>query len=161
MTVLYLADIRLPLERANGIQTMETCHALARRGHDVRLLVRPDTQAPARDPFAFYDLPPLANFTIARVGVRGPAPFRRVHYLTGAIAEALLARHGRDGGRADVIFTRDLGVASMILRWPRSRRPPLVYESHGYAPVVTRPAARNAVERAACVARERTAPHVA
>lgn len=139
MTVLYLADIRLPLERANGIQTMETCHALARRGHDVRLLVRPDTSSPARDPFAFYDLPPLANFTIARVGVRGPAPFRRVHYLTGAIAEALLARRGRDGGRwkAGVIFTRDLGVASMILRWPRSRRPPLVYESHGYAPVVT------------------------
>jgi glycosyltransferase involved in cell wall biosynthesis len=139
MTVLYLADIRLPLERANGIQTMETCHALARRGHDVRLLVRPDTTSPARDPFAFYDLPPLANFTIVRVGVRGPAPFRRVHYLTGAIAEALLARHRRDGGRwrADVIFTRDLGVASMILRWPRSRRPPLIYESHGYAPVVT------------------------
>jgi glycosyltransferase involved in cell wall biosynthesis len=139
MTVLYLADIRLPLERANGIQTMETCHALARRGHDVRLLVRPDTTSPARDPFAFYDLPPLANFTIARVGVRGPAPFRRVHYLTGAIAEALLARRVRDGARwrADVIFTRDLGVASMILRWPRSRRPPLVYESHGYAPVVT------------------------
>jgi glycosyltransferase involved in cell wall biosynthesis len=25
----------------------------------------------------------------------------------------------------------------MLLRWPRSRRPPLVYESHGYAPVVT------------------------
>ena len=52
MTVLYLADIRLPLERANGIQTMETCHALARRGHDVRLLVRPDTTSPAyRDPW--------------------------------------------------------------------------------------------------------------
>jgi glycosyltransferase involved in cell wall biosynthesis len=139
MTVLYLADIRLPLERANGIQTMETCHALARRGHDVRLLVRPDTTSPARDPFAFYDLPPLANFTISRVGGRGPAPFRRVHYLTGAIAESLLARRARDGGRwrADLIFTRDLGVASMLLRWPRSRRPPLVYESHGYAPVVT------------------------
>ena len=137
MTVLYLADIRLPLERANGIQTMETCHALARRGHDVRLLVRPDTTSPARDPFAFYDLAPLANFTIARVGVRGPATFRRVHYLTGAIAEALRARPRGDGGRwrADVIFTRDLGVASMILRWPRMRRPPLVYESHGYAPV--------------------------
>jgi glycosyltransferase involved in cell wall biosynthesis len=139
MTVLYLADIRLPLERANGIQTMETCHALARRGHGVRLLVRPDTTSPARDPFAFYDLPPLDNFTISRVGVRGPAPFRRVHYLTGALAEALLARRGREGGRwqAGVIFTRDLGVASMILRWPRSRRPPLVYESHGYAPVVS------------------------
>ena len=55
--ILYLADIRFPLERANGIQSMETCHALAARGHDVTLIVRPDTQSPARDPFAFYGLP--------------------------------------------------------------------------------------------------------
>src|SRR4026209_426188 len=27
--LLYLADIRLPLERANGLQTVSTCHALA------------------------------------------------------------------------------------------------------------------------------------
>ena len=38
--ILYFADIRFPLERANGIQTMETCHALAGRGHDVRLVVQ-------------------------------------------------------------------------------------------------------------------------
>ena len=44
MRILYFADIRFPLERANGIQTMETCHALAARGHDVHLVVRPDTQ---------------------------------------------------------------------------------------------------------------------
>ena len=56
--ILYFADIRFPLERANGIQTMETCHALAGRGHDVHLVVRPDTHAPARDPFAYYGLRP-------------------------------------------------------------------------------------------------------
>ncbi len=44
--ILYFADIRFPLERANGIQTMETCHALAGRGHEVRLVVRPDTHSP-------------------------------------------------------------------------------------------------------------------
>ena len=49
--ILYFADIRFPLERANGIQTMETCHALAGRGHEVHLVVRPDTHTPARDPF--------------------------------------------------------------------------------------------------------------
>ena len=40
MKLLYLADIRFPMERANGIQTVETCHALARRGIDVDLVVR-------------------------------------------------------------------------------------------------------------------------
>ncbi len=59
MRILYLADIRFPLERANGIQTMETCHALASRGHTVTLVVRPDTQSPARDPFAYYALPTM------------------------------------------------------------------------------------------------------
>jgi len=32
--------------------------------------------------------------------------------------------------------TRDLGVASALLKLPRAVRPPLVYESHGYAPEV-------------------------
>ena len=40
LRILYLADIRFPLERANGIQTMETCYALAERGHDVHLIVQ-------------------------------------------------------------------------------------------------------------------------
>ena len=30
--ITYFADVRFPLERANGIQTMETCYALAARG---------------------------------------------------------------------------------------------------------------------------------
>ena len=48
MRIRYFADIRFPLERANGVQTMETCHALARRGHHVTLVVRPDSHTPPR-----------------------------------------------------------------------------------------------------------------
>jgi glycosyltransferase involved in cell wall biosynthesis len=131
MRILYLADIRFPLERANGIQTIETCHALARRGHQVTLLVRPDTQQPARDPLLFYDLPPIPTLTIARVTVRGNAVLRRAQYVAAAMRRAIGA------GDLDVVLTRDLGVASLLLRWPRRRRPPVVYESHGYAPVVS------------------------
>jgi glycosyltransferase involved in cell wall biosynthesis len=36
-----------------------------------------------------------------------------------------------------VVFTRDLGLASLALGLPRSRRPALVYEAHGYAPAVS------------------------
>jgi glycosyltransferase involved in cell wall biosynthesis len=35
-----------------------------------------------------------------------------------------------------VILTRDLGVAAALLKIPAGVRPPLVYESHGYAPDV-------------------------
>lgn len=130
MRIVYFADVRFPLERANGIQTMETCYALAMRGHQVDLIVRPDTIAPARDPFAFYALPPASTLRIERAVVSGPAPARRLGYLSFALGRAFGAT------RADVLFTRDLGVAAALLRLPRRFRPPLVYESHGYAPEV-------------------------
>ena len=50
MKLLYLADIRFPMERANGIQTIETCHALARRG--VALLHGPEQIADLPVPVA-------------------------------------------------------------------------------------------------------------
>jgi glycosyltransferase involved in cell wall biosynthesis len=129
--LLYLADIRLPLERANGIQTMATCHALAARGHAVTLLTRPDTAEEPRDPFAFYGLPPIAGFTLARTHAVGPAAVRRAEYLLAALRRSVAAP------APDVVFTRDLGVAALLTRLPRGRRPPLVYESHGYAPLVS------------------------
>ncbi len=130
MRILYLADIRFPLERANGIQTMETCHALAERGHVVHLVVRPDTQAPPRDPFAYYALPRIDRLLIERAPVSGPSLARRLGYLSFAAGRTV----GRT--RAEVVLTRDLGVAAMLGRLPRAMRPPLVYESHGYAPAV-------------------------
>jgi glycosyltransferase involved in cell wall biosynthesis len=126
----YFADIRLPLERANGIQTMETCHALAARGHEVTLIARSDTRKPARDPYEYYGLPRSRGFVIEQAPVAGPQLARRLGYLSFSAGRAI----GR--GRADVLFTRDLGVAAALLRLPPALRPPLVYESHGYAPEV-------------------------
>jgi glycosyltransferase involved in cell wall biosynthesis len=130
VTILYLADIRFPLERANGIQTMETCAALAQRGHAVRLVVRQDTARPPRDAFAYYGVAPSPRLVVERAPVAGPPPARRLGYLAFALGRGLGA------GRADIVFTRDLGVASLLLHLPRRLRPPVVYESHGHAPTV-------------------------
>jgi glycosyltransferase involved in cell wall biosynthesis len=132
MRILYFADIRFPLERANGIQTMETCYALAERGHVVQLVVKPDTESPRRDPFAFYGLTPNRSLIIERANApAGAGILARVGYMSFAFGRAF----GKT--RADVIMTRDLGVAAALLRVPRSMRPPLLYESHGYAPDVS------------------------
>lgn len=130
MRITYFADIRFPLERANGIQTMETCAALTERGHVVELVVRPDTRAPARNPFDYYGIAGTDRLRIQRVPAGGPPVARRFAYLAAAAARAL-----RQPG-ADVLMTRDLGVASMLLRLPPRARPPVVYESHGYTPDV-------------------------
>jgi glycosyltransferase involved in cell wall biosynthesis len=128
--ITYFADVRFPLERANGIQTFETCYALVQRAHLVDLIVRPDTHTPPRDPFAYFGLPADSRLTVERAPVAGPAAARRLGYLAFAVGRSLGTK------RADVLMTRDLGVASVILQIPRSLRPPLVYESHGYAPDV-------------------------
>ncbi len=127
MRLLYLTDIRFPLERANGIQSMETCHALAQRGHDVTLVVRPDTETPPRDPFAFYGLSRIPTLHVEVVPVTGPAAARRAGYLTFAI--------GRSIGRArqDILFTRDLALASLVIGLPGALRAPIVYEAHTVA----------------------------
>ena len=130
MRIRYFADIRFPLERANGVQTMETCHALARRGHQVCLVVRPDSAMPARDPWAYYGLPRVPALTIECVSAPDSPPGRRAAYVAHSVWRSL----GR--ARADAIFTRDLTIAGLLLRLPSSARPPVVYESHGFAPAV-------------------------
>jgi glycosyltransferase involved in cell wall biosynthesis len=129
--ITYLADIRFPLERANGVQTMETCHALARRGHQVRLVVRPDSASPARDPWTYYGLAPVPELVIDRVSAPSSPAARRAAYVAASLGRSI----GRF--RADVILTRDLAIAALLLRIPAAARPPIVYESHGFSPAVS------------------------
>src|SRR5574339_73460 len=106
---------------------METCHALAQRGHDVTLVVRPDTETPPRDPFAFYGLAKPPTLHIEIVPVTGPPLARRAGYLTFAIGRSIGTT------RQDVIFTRDLALASLVIALPRALRAPVVYEAHTVA----------------------------
>ena len=128
MTILYLADIRFPLDRATGVHVMETCAALADRGHTVHLLVRSDTVSPSREPFAFYGVAPTARLRIERVPSFGPPLVRRAAYLA-AMSRRVLQRN-----RWDVVCTPELILASTALRWPALIRPPIVYESHNFRP---------------------------
>ena len=130
MKILSFADTRFPIERANGVQTMQTCHALATCGHAVTLLVRPDTATPAREACAFYGLEPSPLLHIEVIPSSGAAPLRRARMLWEGVRRAL-------SGSCDVVFTRDLGLAALLSRLPAGRRPGLVYESHGIAPIVS------------------------
>ena len=125
MTILSFADTRFPIERANGVQTMATCRALAARGHDITLLVKSDSAPTARDPFQFYGVAPLPNFTIDTIA---PANAKKVQTLWTGLRRTLTSG-------ADVLYTRDLALASLLARVPKPGRPRLVYESHGIAPV--------------------------
>lgn len=56
MKILYIANIRLPTEKALGIQIMKTCEAFAILGHDVELLAPWRFNPIKDDPFKYYGI---------------------------------------------------------------------------------------------------------
>ena len=63
--LIYIANIRLPTEKAHGIQIMKTCESLARQGVQVELLVPRRHNTIVTDPFEYYGVE--RNFTITRL----------------------------------------------------------------------------------------------
>ncbi len=123
MKILYLADIRFPMERANGIQTIETAHALARRGVEVDLVVRRTDQRSDAACLEFFGLSPHPGLRLRRVS----APFGKWSYLGASLRLLVRAR-----GRWDFVYTRDLVLADLALRIGAL---PLIYEAHTVAAV--------------------------
>ncbi|MSR71085.1 MAG: glycosyltransferase [Candidatus Taylorbacteria bacterium] len=58
MKLYYIADVRLPTERAHGLQIMKMCEEFARRGLEVELLIPNKTNHvdAAADPFEYYGI---------------------------------------------------------------------------------------------------------
>jgi glycosyltransferase involved in cell wall biosynthesis len=127
MKILYLADLRFPMERANGIQTIETAHALARGGAEVELVVRRSDERSDEACLAFFDLPPHPALRLNRVAT----PFGRWSYLLAALGRLLRER----GRHRSLVYTRDLLVADLALRSSTVHRLPVFYEAHTVASV--------------------------
>src|SRR3989344_2146866 len=67
MKLIYLANIRLPTEKAHGAQIMKTCEALVELGHDVELVVPDRASIISEDPFVYYGL--TTRFPVRRLPV--------------------------------------------------------------------------------------------
>jgi glycosyltransferase involved in cell wall biosynthesis len=126
MKVLYLADIRFPMERANGIQTVETAHALARSGAEVELVVRRSDERSDEACLEFFGLRPHPALRLTRV----TTPFGRWSYLQACLVALLRERRS-----PTVVYTRDLVVADVALRLCAVHGLPLFYEAHTVAAV--------------------------
>lgn len=67
MKLIYIANNRIPTEKAHGIQIMEMCASFAQNGAEVTLLV-PNRKNPiTQDSFEFYQV--KRNFTIVKLPV--------------------------------------------------------------------------------------------
>ena len=131
--LIYVANNRLPTEKAHGLQIVQMCEAFAQAGYTVTLVAprrinTPEMRA-ARSlwahynverVFAFYRLPALDLFPIF--------PRWRVAFVMQTITFALALALWLVRRRADVLYTRDLFLAAWLaLIRPRTA---LVYEAH-------------------------------
>lgn len=77
MKLLYIAHIRLPTEKAHGIQIMEMCSAFVAQGLQVELVVPKRHNTITEDPFTYHDIKPtfgirvLPSFDFIRFGRLG------------------------------------------------------------------------------------------
>ncbi len=65
MKISYIANIKLPTEKAHGIQTMKTCEAFANLGHDVELIVPNRKISISEEVFSYYGV--KRNFKITKL----------------------------------------------------------------------------------------------
>jgi glycosyltransferase involved in cell wall biosynthesis len=127
--IVYPVNLRFPMERANSIQIVQTCHALARGGTGVTLLVRggkdPTSEVAS---LAFYGLAPHRNLRIRRLPVLPPsAPARLRNRLFSSPRRRPRRPRAGPGG---AFYVRDDGVARMLIGARAILRAPVIFEMH-------------------------------
>lgn len=108
--LLYIANVRLPTERAHGVQIMKMCEAFAREGTFVVELVLPRRRNHIPDdPFAYYGIPKLftvrtryaSDVSMITLGTLG----FWINQFSFSLVVALAMLFGKRG--ETVIFSRD------------------------------------------------------
>lgn len=138
LNLFYIANIRLPTEKAHGLQIMQNCEAFAANGAAVTLYVArrrniPEMRAIAAKTDAWTHYGVARNFKIARIAsidlygalerVLGPIPFwlQQITFTLFATLTMLFRR-------ADAYYSRDIfTLLALSLIKPRRR---LIYEAH-------------------------------
>lgn len=106
MKLLYIANIRLPTEKAHGIQIMKMCEAFANAGAMVELVVPWRFNPITEDAFIYYGVE--KNFTITKIPSLDLIAFGKIGFLLQACSFAFFAfLYALSSKHAQIIYTRD------------------------------------------------------
>jgi glycosyltransferase involved in cell wall biosynthesis len=120
--ITYVANIRMPTERAHGVQVMKACEAFAKKGALEKLIVT-DRPTPIKgDPFSYFGI--QGSFALERAHAISTAK-NPLSYLLQRVLFAVSARARIP--KDTVIYTRDEVVAWVLGHLTAQ---PLVWESH-------------------------------
>ena len=109
MKLLYIANIRLPTEKAHGIQIMEMCSAFAGKGLGVELVIPKRYNTILDDPFEYHDIKRV--FSIRTLPCLDFVRFGRVGFLIELISFTGVAVWYSLFKKDAVFYTRDELVA--------------------------------------------------
>ena len=124
MKILYLAAIRLPTEKAHGLQIVKTCEAFTKNGAEVELMVPTRQNSITKHTDAYYSVKTPFKITYLNAhDLIGEGPFGFVLSLL-SFAEA--AHFSRSYWAADIIYSRDALILAQYVLHARK----MVYEAH-------------------------------
>lgn len=128
--IYYLATVRLPTEKAHGLQIIKTCEALAKAGVEVELVVPKRKNHITEDVFAYYNIDSklfhLQQFKVPDfIGTTRLGSFG--YWLTSWLFFRSLIKKLKFS-QADTIYTRDLPLAY----WLSKRGFAVFYEIHTF-----------------------------
>jgi glycosyltransferase involved in cell wall biosynthesis len=134
--IVYIANARLPTEKAHGYQICKMCEAFAQNGIDVTLLhphrYQADHAVQGRNVFDYYGIRPvfhvrtLPNLDVVRMERFFPTGTFMAAFFTHALLWGLYASLVARKEKAHLYYTRDSGVAYWLLRL----RLPTIHEAH-------------------------------
>lgn len=120
MKIAYFASSSLPSCKANSVQVLRMCEAMARAGHEVRLFARKGTPAMSSDEiFSYYGIEPVFSLQL----IAAPQAWFIGGMLYGSRAAAAMFR---DKWQPDIVYGRNL----YALLAAAAGGADLYYESH-------------------------------
>ena len=128
MKISYIANIRLPTEKAHGIQIMKMCEAFALLGHEVQIVVPRRANTLSVDLFEYYSVVPSAREKIHIVYTPSIELIKlgKIGFWIQTWIFAQLASFKMRKFRPGAVISRDVIVLlNMILIHPN-----LVWEAH-------------------------------
>lgn len=125
MKLIYVANARIPTEKAHGLQTMKTCEAFARQGAVVELVLPKRHNPITEDPFTYYNIE--RNFKITKLPSFDLVRFGRIGFWIQRLTFLLAILPKLASREADVIYSRDI-LASFLAVLLGEKR--VAYEDH-------------------------------
>lgn len=138
MKIYYIAFVRLPTEKAHGLQIMKTCEALADAAVEVELVTPGRKTSVAGDPFEYYEV--TKSFALTTLNTPDWVQRGFVGFLLSVVWFAEACKLRKAFWRADIIYSRDALVLLQYILLGRR----LVYEAHRAPTLVDRIVARRA-----------------